>query len=233
MQATSQTYKNLLAAGAPKEVRAIIAGVTYGQDKIQSASTKAADMDEAATVGNCVAKELNIVIRNPGEIPRMAQIQMQFRLNDGTTQSEWLPKGTFFIDTRQLSASGILLQIDAFDAMLKCDQPYMTNGQQGGWPKTDIDVVNAIASRIGVTLDPRVTELMTSAYSVGYPGYGDGAYTIRDVLGYIGAMYAGNWVITDEDKLMLIGLGDIPVETNYLVTEDDDYIIIGGYRILV
>ena len=63
-------------------------------------------MDKAATIGNCIAKELNLVLRNPGEIPRMAEIRMEFRLNSGTQQSEWLPKGTFFIDTRDESKSG-------------------------------------------------------------------------------------------------------------------------------
>jgi hypothetical protein len=233
MQAVSQTYLNLLAQGAPKECRAIIAGTTYTQTKIESAITKSAVMDKAATVGNCVAKELNLVLRNPGDIPRMAQIRMQFRLNDGTTQSEWLPKGTFFVDTRQASASGVLLEIDAFDPMLKCDQPYMTSGQQGGWPKTDLTVVNAIASRIGVSVDARTTEILTRGYQVQYPGFGESAYTMRDVLGFVGTMYCGNWIITDENKLRLIVLGDIPQETDYLVTENNDVIVIGGYRIVV
>lgn len=232
MQPVSDTYRALRAAGAPKEFQAIIAGTIYTALQIVSASSAAAVEAEPATIGNCVAKRLNLVLRNPGEIPRMAQIQMRFRLNNGVTQSEWLPKGTYFIDTRDSSVGGVLSLV-AYDAMLKCNQPYLTSGEVGEWPKTDITVAQAIATRIGVTLDSRVTSLMTRAYSVGYPGYGEGAYTIREVLGYIGSMYAGNWVITDEDKLMLIGLGDIPVETNYLVTEDDDYIIIGGYRILV
>lgn len=231
MQATSQTYKNLLAAGAPKEVQAIIAGTTYTQAKIMSASVSAAVESEAATVGNTVAKTLNLVLRNPGEIPRMAQIQMQYRLNDGTTQSEWIPKGTFFIDTRD-EGNGVL-SIVAYDAMLKADQPYATSGEQGGWPRVDINVAQTIASRIGTTFDSRNVQIMTARYSVPFPGYGDGAYSMREVLGYIGAMYAGNWIVTDQNTLRLIQLGDIPTKTDYLVTETGDYILIGGYRILV
>ena len=231
MQATSQTYKNLLAAGAPKEVRAIIAGTTYTQAKIMSASVSAAVESEAATVGNTVAKTLNLVLRNPGEIPRMAQIQMQYRLNNGNTQSEWIPKGTFFIDTRD--EGNRVLSIVAYDAMLKADQPYATSGEQGDWPKVDINVARTIASRIGTTFDSRNVQIMTARYSVPFPGYGDGAYSMREVLGYIGAMYAGNWIVTDQNTLRLIQLGDIPTETDYLVTETGDYILIGGYRILV
>lgn len=232
MQAVSALYRQLLAANAPKEFRAIIAGVTYGQDKIVSASAKAALMDKAATIGNCAAKELNLVLRNPGEIPRMAQIQMQFRLNSGTQQSEWLPKGTFFIDTRD-EGNGVLT-IDAFDPMLKCDQSFTTSGEQGTWPRTDITVVNQICSRIGVTLDARTAAIITAGYAIQYPGYGEGAYTMRELLGFIGSMYAGNWIITDENKLRLLVLGDMPVdETNLLITEYGEYIVMGGYRIRV
>ncbi|MBQ6359041.1 MAG: hypothetical protein IJI97_08865 [Clostridia bacterium] len=232
MQAVSALYHQLLAANAPKEFRAIIAGVTYGQVKIVSASSTAALMDKAATIGNCVAKELNLVLRNPGEIPRMAQIQMQFRLNSGTQQSEWLPKGTFFIDTRD-EGNGVLT-IDAFDPMLKCDQSFTTSGEQGTWPRTDITVVNQICSRIGVTLDARTAAILTAGYTIQYPGYGEGAYTMREILGFIGSMYAGNWIITDENKLRLLVLGDMPDDmTNLLITEYGEYIVMGGYRIRV
>lgn len=232
MQPVSILYRQLLAANAPKEIQAIINNVVYDQTKIVSASSKAALMDKAATIGNCVAKELNLVLRNPGEIPRMAEIRMQFRLNNGTQQSEWIPKGTFFIDTRD-EGNGVL-SIDAFDPMLKCDQSFTTSGEQGTWPRTDITVVNQICSRIGVTLDSRTAAIITAGYTIQYPGFGEGAYTMRELLGFIGSMYAGNWIITDENKLRLLVLGDMPDDTtNLLITEYGEYIVMGGYRIRV
>lgn len=103
----------------------------------------------------------------------------------------------------------------------------------------DIDVVKEIAERIGAKLvdgsriDPRTVAILTRRYQVQYPGYGDSAYTMREVLGYIGAMYAGNWVTNDVGQLRLIVLGDIPDETHLLIEEHGDYIVIGGVRILV
>lgn len=242
MQQTSETYKALLAAGAPKEFRALVYRTpssfnTYNADTIVSATTRAAMLDSKLTIGNCIAKELNLVLRNLSGlqtiIPRMAQIRMQFRLNDGATQSEWLPKGTFFIDTRDESYGGVLA-IDAFDPMLKAEQSFTRPGEQGQWPRSDITIVNLIASRIGVTVDARTTAIITNNYQIPYPGYGDGAYTCRELLGYIGTMYGGNWIITDENKLRLIILGDIPAgDTNLLVDQVGDYITIGGYRIIV
>lgn len=241
MQPTSETYKALLAAGAPKEYRALIYRTSssyniYNNTKIVSATTRSAMLDSKLTIGNCIAKELHLVLRNISgmpTIPRMAQIRMQFRLNDGATQSEWLPKGTFWIDTRDESYGGVLA-IDAFDPMLKAEQSFTRPGEQGQWPRSDITIVNLIASRIGVTVDARTTAIITNNYQIPYPGYGDGAYTCRELLGYIGTMYGGNWIITDENKLRLIVLGDIPPgDTNLLVDQYGDYITMGGFRIIV
>lgn len=56
---------------------------------------------------------------------------------------------------------------------------------------------------------------------------------MREVLGYIAVSNAGNWIITDEGKLLLVKFGDIPAETNYLVEEGGFAITFGGDRILV
>lgn len=250
MQQTSQLYNTLLAAGAPKEVRALIYRSTnaynvYGQDNIVSATTRASMLDSSLSIGNCIAKELNLVLRNftgMPTIPRMAKIVMQFRLNDGTQQSEWIPKGTYFIDTRDESYQGVLT-INAFDPMLKSEQSFTKPGNQGTWPRSDMSVVQTIADAMGVSIDSRTTAIMTKGYQINYPGISledgapqysqDGAMSMRQVLGYIGAMYGGNWVITDEDKLRLIVLGDIPKYQALLIDEHGNYITIGGYQIYV
>lgn len=250
MQQTSQLYNSLLAAGAPKEVRALVYRSTnaynaYTQDKIVSATTRASMLDSSLSIGNCIAKELNLVLRNFAgmpTIPRMAKIVMQYRLNDGTQHSEWIPKGTYFIDTRDESYQGVLT-INAFDPMLKSEQSFTKPGQQGTWPRLDISVVQTIATAMGVSIDSRTTAIMNKGYLINYPGIvldngtpqysQDGAMSMRQVLGYIGAMYGGNWIITDENKLRLIVLGDIPIPTNYLIDQNNNAITMGGYRILV
>lgn len=244
MQTVSSTYQTLRSQGAPKEVQAVIGtgsgNENYEQNRIVSAVTKSSVMDKAATIGNCIAKELNLVVRNPGTIPRMALISMRYRLNNGTTHSEWIPKGKFYVDTRE-EGNGVLT-LTAYDPMLFSDKPYTNIGRQGLWPRetyktgsneSERGVVNVIAGRIGVEIDPRTAELLSAnPISVPYPG--EGVYTMREMLGYIGAMYGGNWIITDENKLRLIVLGDIPdEETNLLITEYAEYILIGGYRIIV
>lgn len=240
MQTVSSTYQTLRSQGAPKEVQAVIGtglgyNENYEQNRIVSATTKSSVMDRAATIGNCIAKELSLVVRNPGVIPRMALISMRYRLNDGTTQSEWIPKGKFYVDTRE-EGNGVLT-LTAYDPMLFADKPYTDIGERltykTGSNNSERGVVNVIANRIGVEIDPRTAELL-SANPISVPDPGEGVYTMREMLGYIGAMYGGNWIITDENKLRLIVLGDIPdEETNLLITEYAEYILIGGNRIVV
>lgn len=218
MQTTDATYAALLAADAPREVRAVIAGTTYGQDKIVSAKSAAAVLKGNQLVGNCISAQLNLSLREPGTIPRMAEIDVGVRLNDGTTQSGWLPKGTFYIDTR--TQEDDVLKITAYDAMLKTEQSFTRSGDQGEWPRTDISVVNEIAQRIGVSVDARTTALMSRGYLVQYPGIvledgtpkysADGGLTMREVLGYIGVMYGGDWVISDAGELRLVPFAIFP-----------------------
>lgn len=218
MQTTSETYKTLLAKGTnvtSKEVRATIGLDEYYQDQLVEVKTTSALMTGDNLIGNCIASTLDIKIRNPDTIPRMAQVDIEVRLDDGETQSEWLPKGTYFIDTRAIEDD--VLHIVAYDAMLKTEKSFTQAGEQGEWPRTDISVVNEIAQRIGVSVDARTTALMSRGYLVQYPGIvledgtpkysADGGLTMREVLGYIGVMYGGNWCISDAGALRLVGLG--------------------------
>lgn len=238
MQETSATYKRLLAAGAPKVVQTIIAGVTYGPARIESATIRSAMLLPDTLIGNCIAKELHLRLRDAGSgfnIPRMASIQMRYRLQNPdvvSDYSEWIPKGVYFVDTRD-EGNGVL-SIDAFDPMLKTNVSFTGSGDQGFWPRSDVTIVAQVASRIGVTVDERTYAILTRGYQIQYPGYGNGAYTMREMLSQIGIAYGGNWIITDQNQLRLIILGDIPSDqSNYLVTQTGDYIVIGGYRILV
>ena len=85
-----------------------------------------------------------------------------------------------------------------------------------------------IADLMGVTIDPRT--VLSTAYTVDYPA---NDYTLRDVLRYIAAAHAGNWIMTDVGQLRLVTFGEIPAETYYLVTEYGSAITFGGDRILV
>lgn len=141
-----------------------------------------------------------------------------------TITSGWLKKGEYYIDTREETrdnADVSVLTIHGYDAMLMTESVYPVDNAT--YPKPDTYVVNKIAETIGVQVDSRTTAIMNKSYSINLPS----TYTMREVLGYIAGMYCGNFCISAEGKLRLVGLTDIGVETNYLV-DNNSYAIVFG-----
>lgn len=148
-----------------------------------------------------------------------------------TTYSGWLQKGEFFIDTRERTDYDItppVLTIHGYDAMLKTEAFYPED-DPANYPMLDTDVVDLIAETIEVPVDDRTYEIMIDGYEINLPA----TYTMREVLGNIASMYAGNFCITPEGKLRLVALTGIGTETNYLIDQQGDAITFGGDRILV
>ena len=229
MQTTSALYQALiLDPAARKQVQIVIAGVTYGEDQIVSLSTTSGlFIEDTMGIGGAVAKEIDLVLRQPGNIPRMAQMIPSYRLVKGTQASEWIQKGIYYIDTRSVDEVTGVMTIHGYDDMLKAEQVWEP-AQSLEFPMTMVQAVNVIAQLMGVTLDPRT--VLNQSYTIDYPANN---YTLRDVLRYIAVANAGNWIITDDGKLRLVSFGEIPTETNYLVEEGGDAITFGGDRILV
>lgn len=235
MQGTSQLYQALLAdPSSMVQWQAEIAGVIYSQDRIVSCSvSNQLFASKTLSVGSCCGAEIDLSIRNPGEIPRMAEIDLFARLSGKAGESEWIPKGVFYIDTREVDNrensgnTNDIMTIHGYDAMLKAEQVYLQQGDVGTWPRAMTTVVNEICTRMGVELDSRT--VLNGSYQVEYPN----DYTMREVLGYIGAVNGGNWVITETGKLRLVRLNELPPETFLLVTENGSPIRFGEVRILV
>lgn len=227
MQTTSKLYQSLLHdANTIVETKAEIAGVEYGGDKLISCSTDFKMFSgNTVCVGSCCSAEVDLSILEPGDIPRMAQIDLYRRLNNGTEVSEWLPAGVFYVDTRSIEED--VLTLHGFDAMLKAEQTFLLADDVGEWPRSCVVVVNEICARMGVTLDDRT--VLNPSYMVDYPN----DYTMRELLGYIAGAHAGNWIMTPAGKLRLITLAETPPETTLLMDDYGDTICFGEVRIIV
>ena len=232
MQTTSELYKTLLRnPNHEKEIKLHISGVEYGMDSIISCSTSGG-IFSAPGIGNCTSRQIDLEVFPAGTIPRQAKIQVFVRLVYGEQASEWIQKGVFFISTRKRNKLTGTLTITGYDAMLKAEQTWLTSDYDTEtWPMTQADAVSDIAGRIGVAVDSRT--VLSEEYPVEYPVGENGDLTMREVLSGIAVSNAGNWIITDAGKLRLIGYGDIPNETNLLVTEHGEAILFGGVRIIV
>jgi hypothetical protein len=221
MQTTSELYRAILADPQHlKQHRVFIAGTEYGHGEIlsgvETAQTWWVNKPEVTgglfakgktAVGCTVSRQLDIMVMPKGIIPRMAEIRLETRLiiknlltGEITQSSEWLPKGTFFIDTRQAdTASGALL-IHGYDAMLKAEQQYIPTGSESAsWPRRMPAMVEDICYRMGVELDERS---VIHDWEIQYPA----DLSMREILSYIAACHVGNFTITDAGKLRLVPL---------------------------
>ncbi len=232
MHKTSDIYKRIYADDRHcKEIKLIIAGQEYAQDKIISCAISGATFDKPK-IGGCASRKITLKIFPYGDIPRQAKIEVYLRLVLGEEHSEWIPKGVFWFSTRETDKKTGVMTVKGFDSMLKANAQWINaNYAERNFPMSAEAAASDIARRIGVEVDERTN--LSSRFPVEYPVDEYGDITMWDVLSYIAVANAGNWIITDEGKLRLIGYADIPAETYYLVTEHGDSITIGGVRIIV
>nr|DAJ41229.1 MAG TPA: hypothetical protein [Caudoviricetes sp.] len=208
MQTVPAKWNDILTGDYQVDFKAVISGKTYTYGEIKSARITKSMMDKL-TIGQATSAMLDMVFEPDGTIPTAAEIKCYIRLKDyGDEVTDWLPFGTFYIDTRSTDAYG-WMTITAYDAMLKAEQDYIDNS--GTYPMAMSDAVSFICGKMGVELDSRS---QIAPYTVDSPTE---VYTMREVLCGIAAASGGNFVITEEGKLRLIRLAsptnsdDVPV----------------------
>ena len=222
-QTTSELWKTLWRTkGTTKEYGFDINGVWYGPEAEVEHSVDSGLYEEFG-IGNATIAQLSISLY-ADDIPYGATIKRYIRLKNGDQVSEWLPKGIFFANRR--AEDDGYWTIEAFDSMRKAENVWEPD-QSLEFPLSMPDAVAEFARIMDVEVDPRTS--LNTAYTIDYPA---NDYTIRNELCYIAAAHAGNWIVTDEGKLLLVPLLSIPEETNYLVTEYGSAITFGGVRIL-
>ena len=207
------------------------AGFSEAQLYDMSISRKAFAND-VPEVGCCVSGEIDVRVRKTvSTIPRMARLVPWVRVTNGTEHSEWLQKGVYYIDTREYTnnTDNVVATIHGYDAMLMAEQPFPSTTNVDWENVRDWQVVEMIARTMNVSIDERTWGHITShgntnaGYKMTYPA----SYTCREVLGFIGAMYAGNWIMNDNGALRLIGINEYPLETRYL-TDHNGFVLTFG-----
>lgn len=234
MHSVSDIWRRLLAHSAHQtEVKLTIAGQDYGHESIVQSSLRIyGGLFSTFGIGNCCARQIDFEIIPKGSIPRQSKIEVFARLRLGEEVSEWIPKGVFFFSTRQTDRQTGVLSVHGYDAMLKAEETWLDSSyDEESWPMPVWTAVNDIAARMGVEIDSRTT--LNTSFPVQYPADEEGDMTMREVLGRIAVSNAGNWIITDEGKLLLVGLNAMPEETSYLIDRGGGAITFGGVRIIV
>lgn len=143
-------------------------------------------------------------------------------------RSEWISRGTFYIDTRNIDEATGLMTVTAYDRMLFAEAPYID--QVGTYPMPMSNAVQFIASELGVSADPH-NEI--------YGGMIDSpthVYNMREVLRFIAAASGGNFIISDTGKLRLVPIAspaeDAPEQPCSKCLPTGDAVTITGVRLL-
>ena len=238
MRETSNIYKEIVRGQYYTETRLSVDG-TPPDNSIQDKSIFHLETmrrifpKEWPSVGGCVSGEISAEFFMPEDkIPKMAKLIPYVRVKslDGSKVSEWLAKGVFYIDTRKIrkwNDGRKIISVAGFDAMLKTEQDYPDSGLN--WPAKDIDVVREICAALDIGIDDRTIAIMNKGYKIQYPA----GYSCREILGYIAAMYGGNFIMSDVGKLLLCQITGVPKVPRYLINEDENVITLGGVTILV
>ena len=237
MQTTSELWNTLYSDISTKtNVKVDIAGVEYTPATLGLVQVTNGMFDDDFSIGNCFSAELTVKVRNGNDIPAMSKVELYVQLRNGTQESEWIRKGIYFIDTREVGK--IWTTLTCYDRMLMTENPFPTQSSDT-WPMPMNTFVSRVCSKIGCTLDSRSS--ISSTYTVEKPT----GITMRTALGYIAACHAGNFVMTDDGKLRLIkhGQGDTvtmtsamgydagytyePIRYVRMTTDDDDEYLAG------
>ena len=235
MQAVPNNWNDVFAIDHKTEFKAVINEITYTYSQIKSAQITKSMMDKL-TLGQATSAMLDMVFRPQGTIPTAAKIECYVRLanyepttaitdeasniiktDDGyvlasaySVITDWIPFGTFYIDTRETAANG-LMTITAYDRMLAAEQSFPSTAGS----MTMSAATAYIAAAIGVDVDSRN---QIAPYSIDSPV---GLYTMREVLSGIAAASGGNFVITENNKLRLIRIASPSISENMRVASCD------------
>ena len=174
MQAVSALWKTISATYHQTEYKVTVGDTEYDKSSIVGLSLSSGLFSgRTLAVGCCVSAQIDLTLQDVQSVPRNAEVKVYVRLTDGTQASEWLPYGVYYIDTRESVPDSGTLTLHCYDAMLKAEQTFVTEGDTGTWPRTMTAVVTSICTRMGVELDSRTA--LNSAYTVEYPN----DYTMR------------------------------------------------------
>lgn len=195
--------------------------------KLQTVST--VFPDSTPTAGNAIAAELDVEMLAPiATIPRRARVCPYVRVATESEHSGWIPQGVFFIDTREkdVTDKGLeTLKFHCYDAMVFSDVDFPLQTSHD-WPASgvaDTVVLADIAAEMGVNVDPRTWDIMTSEYKFGLPA----GYSCREILRMIAGSYCGNFVMTEAGELRLVQLFEMPPESSLLIDEDGNVLVFG------
>lgn len=200
MQTISALWETLFSSPHKTEYRFDINGVTYSKNDIKGAPVIVKPLMDTPAIGRVCTGSLKFTVYPKEEIPKAAAVNAYCRLvsADGSSVSEWLSQGQYFITSRTGKDT---ITLSCLDLMIKAGTTYRDKSKFTEWPMPMANVVNEICEIMDVQLDSRTVVNAGDAFMVDYP---NDDVLISEILGMIGAAHGGNWIFTEQGKLRLI-----------------------------
>lgn len=211
------------------EFQVEIDGVNYGMDVLTEARIKQPLFDKVSVgLACCAEMTVSYYVGTLPEPSKGAMIVPRFRpKRDTEPPFNWMQLGVFYIDLRKTRAGKQTLI--CYDSMMRADVKFLQDDVLlEDWPQPMGKVAEDIRIRMGLNFDPRTK--INETYTIDYPNEAN----MRDILMYIAAAHAGNWIITSRNELLLVPLvGSMPPETWFLIEEHGKPIVFGDTRIVI
>lgn len=212
------------------KMRVWINNVLYDSHNVYSDFKKDFKMfSDGFTIGSCPSGYFEFTARDQNAyIPKNSEVRFEIKISGERGDTEWFPFGTYFIDNRAHGKSTITFQ--CYDRMLLAEQNFwdayikVTGDTSAKALRPEMKMsraVDIICKALGTTLDPRSQIFNDTTIKV------ESDYTCREVLKAIAISNAGNFLMTDEDKLRLLVLandsgGSIESRNDFLVLTMSD-----------
>lgn len=166
--------------------------------------------DEFA-LGTIVSSRLDITLRTSSQVPTNAKIQPYIKMNGAQGETEWVPLGVFYVDSRKHENE--VWKYVCFDRLILAQKEYKSNLV---YPIEAQTVFNEICSEIflNVPIDSSTTINITYKIKTKPEGC-----TIRDVLGFLACMCGSCVKMTKEGKLKFISFKERKVVETIAASE--------------
>ena len=191
MYPASELFQRLIKSPMREfDTKVIINGVEHGSNEVVEWDiTETITESESYTIGNAIPAKFELKLYTQSIFPTNAEMKPYIRLID----TEWIPLGVFYVDSRKESEGGIW-EFVCYDKLMQANQPWETELYL---PATMFQVVEEICDVLEIQLAPD-TSLMFEVPLVTHE------FTMRQVLGYIAGCQGANAKINRNGELAFI-----------------------------
>ena len=191
MYSVSDYFESLVRAPNREfDTKVIINGVEHGSNEVVEWDImETITESESYTIGNAIPTKFELKIYTQSIFPTNAEMKPYIRLID----TEWIPLGVFYVDSRKESEGGIW-EFVCYDKLMQANQPWETELYL---PASMFQVVEEICDVLEIQLAPD-TSLMFEVPLVTHE------FTMRQVLGYIAGCQGANAKINRNGELAFI-----------------------------